>query len=308
MWTLEEVFDHDAALVFGIGGGGDVVGTIPTARLLEGHGVDTLLGGVAWERFVVDPTPGPRGFDEIEPLEPVSGTVALATGESRTSDGVEFAETRVARHYGESVALIGMDGGVKGVAAGLDRACDELGIDLLVGTDSGGDVLAAGDEPGLRSPLVDAVMLAALVEAEMDACLGVYGYGSDGELTPAELDDGVARAAARGGLLGAWGLTPRVVEELEELLDKVTTEASRLPVEAARGRLGEQSIRAGTRTVTLSAASAVTFYLDPAAVAATSELHALVAGTDSFEAANDALESAGYDTEYAYERRLAAKK
>ena len=41
-------------------------------------------------------------------------------------------------------------GKARGVAAGLDDACDQLDIDLVVGTDAGEDVLAAGDESGTR--------------------------------------------------------------------------------------------------------------------------------------------------------------
>lgn len=46
-----------------------------------------------------------------------------------------------------------------------------------------------------------------LSHLEVDACLGMYGYGSDGELALEEVTGGIARAAERDGLLGAWGLT-----------------------------------------------------------------------------------------------------
>ena len=42
--------------------------------------------------------------------------------------------------------------GVAGAVAGLEAATAMLGIDLLVGIDVGGDSLAQGGEPGLRSP------------------------------------------------------------------------------------------------------------------------------------------------------------
>ena len=308
MDTLEECFEADRALVFGAGCCGDVVSAVPTARLLERHGVDVILGGVAWERVVVDPTPGPRSFDEIDGIEQLNDAVALASGETRTHDGVEFAETHVARHYGEEVALIDVGGGAEGLARGIDDACDRLDLDLVVGTDAGGDVLAAGDEPGIASPLTDALMLAALSATETGSCLGVYGYGSDGELTLEEVGAGIARAAARGGLLGAWGLTPRVVEELEGLLEVVTTEASRLPVRVARGESGEATIRDGARTVELTPASTVTFYLDPDAVAETSDMDEHVRGTESFEAAQEALDRAGYETELDREREWAGEE
>lgn len=306
METLESLFEKDRALVVGVGGCGDIVSTIPTARLLEGHGVDVILGGVAWERIVVDPQPGPRHFDDIEGIEQLNDAVAIVTDEARTNDGIEFAETQVVRHCEEEVVLVDIDGGAKGITTGLDDACAQLDIDVVVGTDAGGDVLAAGDEPGIKSPLTDALMLAALSSMETDACLGVFGYGSDGELTPDELADAFARSANRDGFLGAWGLTPRTIEELERLLDLVTTEASRLPVEVARGRLGDAAIRDGARSVELTPASVVTFYFDPSVVAETSDLDDYVHETTSFATAQESLTMAGYDTELDLERTLAS--
>lgn len=177
-----------------------------------------------------------------------------------------------------------------------------MDLDLVVGVDAGGDALARGPEPGIRSPIADATGVAALAAAEVPTLLGVYGYGSDGELAPAELDESMAAVAADGGLLGAWGLTPRVVGELEGLLDVVETEASRLPVEAARGSLGERTIREGSRALRLTAASTVTYYLEPAAVAAISDPVARIRDAESIEAANRALRDAGYVTELAIER------
>lgn len=308
MESIEDALSHDRALVYGIGGGGDVVGAVPTARFLEAHGVETVVGGLTWERFEYDPEPGPRSFDELRSIEVVSDAVALGDADTETTDGIRLAESEVAAHYGERVALVDPSGGAAGLRDGLAAACDALDVDLVVGTDSGGDALAAGDEPGLRSPLADAVSLAALASMDRPTCLGMFGYGSDGELSLAEIDDGIGRAAARDGLLGAWGLTPPVVEELEGLLARANTEASRLPVEAARGEVGERAIRGGTRTLRMTPAGTVTFYLDPAAVAATSRVAELVAGTPSLAAANEALESAGYDTELGFERERAAER
>lgn len=139
---------------------------------------------------------------------------------------------------------------------------------------------------------------------DTEVCLGVFGYGSDGELTLDELSDAFARTAQRDGFLGAWGLTPRIIDELDSLLDLVTTEASRLPVEVARGKLGDAAIRDGARSVELTPASTVTFYFDPTAVAATSDLDDYVRGTTSFDETQAALAEAGYDTELDLERTL----
>ncbi|MFC6964137.1 DUF1152 domain-containing protein [Halocatena marina] len=67
----------------------------------------------------------------------------------------------------------------------------------------------------------------------------VYGYGSDGEPTLSVVIDGIMRTVAHDGLLGAWGLTSQIVDERSNLLDVVTTKASRLPIEVARGKRGE---------------------------------------------------------------------
>jgi hypothetical protein len=300
--TLEGALDADRALVYGIGGGGDVVGAIPTARLLEDHGVETILGGVPWERPVVDPTPGPYPLDRIEGIERVSETVGLATGDSGTADGVILAETRVAAHVDETVALVDISAGPATVAEGLQTAREALDLDLVVGVDAGGDALARGGEPGIRSPIADAIAVAALDLADVPSMIGVYGWGSDGELTPDELDSALAEVASRDGLLGAWGLTPRVCRELDELFEIVPTEASRLPVDAARGGLGDREIRDGTRSLRLTAASTVTFYCGTEAVAAVSDPARRVRETSDLEAAHDALREAGYVTELAIER------
>lgn len=303
MDSLETLFDFDSALVFGIGGSGDIVGSIPTARLLEQHGLDVVLGGIAWEPVPKDIHPGPRSFDEIDGLDRVSETVGLASDETRTQDGLEFTETIVARRYDTETALIDISHGVEAVRRGIDAAARQRDIDLVVGVDAGGDVLARGDEPGLRSPVTDGIGLVALDELETTACLGVFGYGSDGELTLEELESRFEAIASRDGLLGAWGLTRRVRDEIEDVLDRVETEASRVPVEAARGNFGQRQIRNGEVTVRLTPTSPVTFYFDPATVATTSHIAARVRGTNGLNEATTALNEMGIQTEFETERQ-----
>lgn len=303
MDSLEALFAFDSALVFGVGGSGDIVGSIPTARLLEQHGLDVILGGITWEPVPKDTQPDPRSFEAIDDIDRVSETVALASGETRTRDGLEFTETIVARHYDTATALIDISSGVDAVRRGLDAAAEQLGIDLVVGVDAGGDVLARGDEPGVRSPVTDGIGLVALDELDTDACLGVFGYGSDGELTLDELEARFEVIASHDGILGAWGLTPRVRDELEDLLDHVETEASRIPVEAARGKFGQRTIRDGEVPVQLTPTSPVTFYFDPTTVATTSRIAACVRETDGLDDATAALQEMGLHTEFETERK-----
>ena len=65
-------------LSVGIGGGGDVVGALATADLARDAGLEAHVGGVSWERRVIDAQPGPRRLDELEGAERIGEYAALA--------------------------------------------------------------------------------------------------------------------------------------------------------------------------------------------------------------------------------------
>src|SRR4051812_23350743 len=295
------------ALVLGVGGGGDVVGAIPTARFLELFGISCVLGGLAWERFVYDPLPGTRSLAEVVAVRPLAPTVWLANAGCAGTTGVRFAESRVAELYGMETLLVDISQGVSAVVAGLRAAVEQLGADLLVGVDVGGDSLAAGPEPGLRSPVADALMLAAFSQlADEVPCLwGVFGYGSDAELTPAEIDQALSVVAEHGGLLGAWGMTPAVAAELRRVIEHVPTEASAIAVACAEGARGTRTIRDGTRSLMLSPVGVVTFYLAPRVLYEhVAALARLVADAPSLDAASAMLVERGFPSEYAFEQEM----
>ena len=301
-------------LVIGIGGGGDVVGALATAELMRLHdGADPVLGGLTWERGPIDPEPGPRRVEEIEDGQALAPGTLLAGPRTRVRDrNVLFAESRMAEYLGRPTVLVDITAGPAATALGVAAAADALGCDQLVFIDVGGDVLAAGDEPGLRSPLCDAVMLAAgvhLVRAGRRVLLGIFGIGCDAELTSAEVLDRIALVAAAGGLCGARGLTPSVAEALEGAIRLVPTEASAQAVRAFRGAAGTATIRGGQRSFELSTVAAVTFYLDVSlALEAAGPLAAAVMDAGSLEEANDVLQGLGVRTELDLERDVAEKR
>jgi hypothetical protein len=294
------------ALVIGIGGGGDVAGALATARFLQFCGLQFVLGGLSWERRVFDPVPGPRMLSEVENVRDLHPYVWMANADSRTRNGVYFAESRMASFLGEEILLVDISGGVRGVVEGLEGAIAELKTDLLVGVDVGGDSLAAGTEPGLRSPLADSIMLAAFAELEKrghNTLWGVFGYGSDGELTVEEIEAALSKLAGAGGLLGAWSLTPKTAVELEEAIKTVPTEASAIPVQSFRGAFGENKIRGGTRPVKMTPLTALTFFMSTTKVFHTLSRPAqAVHGSSSLDGANDALHAIGIRTELDSER------
>jgi hypothetical protein len=298
-------------LVIGIGGGGDVVGALATAdaaRLY--HGAEPVLGGVAWERQPIDPQPGPRALDEIDGGRPLAPCVLAASAETHVrASGVLFAESRMAGLLGEETVLVDVTPSPAALADGIGAAADALDCDAVVFVDVGGDVLAHGHEPGLGSPLCDAVMLAAAARLQRAgrAVLGaVFGLGCDGELTIPEASERIADVARAGGLAGVRGITPPIAERLAAAVEVVPTEASAMALEAYRGRVGTTPIRRGRRTVELTPIAAATFYFDPAiAMEATAVLAQAVDGADSLADANRILRERGVRTELDWETERA---
>jgi len=286
-----------------------VVGALAVARLCERLGTPFALGGVAWERFVIDPKPGPRPMAEVEGGRRLAETALLAGPGTTTADGTPFCEARMAEHLGTETVLIDVSRGSAGVTAGILAAAAELGCDLGIYVDVGGDVLAHGVEPGLASPLCDAVMLAGVSAstASMPGIGAVFGPGCDGELTATEVLDRIAQLARADGWLGAWGLTPPLADQLEAAARVVPTEASLMAVRCARGETGEARIRGGRRTVILGPVGALTMFFDPvvAVEAGVAPLARAVAGAPDIEEARAALEALSIRTELDYERSRA---
>jgi hypothetical protein len=295
-------------LVIGMGGGGDVVGALATAEFARLYdGTDPALGGLSWERRPIDPAPGPRSAGEIAGAEAIAPGTLLAGPDTHVADsGVRFAESRMAGFLAQPVVLLTLEGGAGAIAEGLLAAAGRLGVDGFVFIDVGGDVLAHGDEPGLRSPLCDAIMLAAagrLAARGVPVLAGIFGIGCDAELTPAEVFGRLASVASAGGLAGIRGLTEAVALKLEQAIELVPTEASAQAVRAFRGATGTAAIRGGTRSVQLTPAAASTFYLDvPATIGACGRLAQAVDECEDLEQANRALNELGVRTELDLER------
>jgi hypothetical protein len=294
-------------LVIGIGGGGDVVGAMATAEACRlYHGAEPVLGGVAWERRVVDPDPGPRALEQIENARSLAPAVLAAGPGTRVrGSGVRFAEARMAELLGQETLLVDVTRSPAEIAAGLATAMAELGCDLAVFVDVGGDALGHGGEDGLASPLCDAVMLAAafLLGEGHSVLGGIFGVGCDGELTPEEVMERIAELGAAGALAGIRGLTPPVVERLEAAVEAIPTEASAQALRCFRGEHGMTTIRGGRRMVQLSPLGAMTFYFDVAgALGSAARLARAVLDAADLEAANEVLHGLGLKTELDYER------
>ena len=295
----------ERVLSVGIGGGGDVVGALATAAHADAVGVPSIVGGITWERRPIDPLPGPRRLSELFGAERLNDTVALAGPDTSGPGDVRFAESHMARFLGERTVLVDPNPGARAIADGLRDAAERLGCDLIALVDVGGDALAHGDEPGLSSPLADALMLAAGRHLQRDGLrviAGVFGAGCDAELTPAEVLQRLSEVASRGGWLSTCGLSPDAVTRLEAAVAEVPTEASAMALRCARGHTGRTTIRRGRRSLELSPVGALTFYVDPTiALATAARLADAVVDAPSLEEANAILHRLGVRSELDYE-------
>jgi hypothetical protein len=92
-------------------------------------------------------------------------------------------------------------------------------------------------------------------------------------------------------------------------IEFVSTEASAQAVRAFRGASGQATIRGGTRTLDLTPAAALTFYLDvDITINVAGRLAQAVADAGSLEEANEALNVLGVGTELDYEREAAGSQ
>ncbi len=299
------------ALVVGVGGGGDVVSALHVALRLRRLGCRVSLGSVPWERWVVDPSPGPIGLEDLVNAY-VAGGFAMADGRTMACrlHGCFYPQaSRLAGVLGEPVVLIPIDGGVEGFVEAVKDYTTYSGVDLLIGVDAGGDILARGYEDDLWSPLADQVALAGLYRAMrelgLSVAVGVHGLGCDGELSREELMGILADLASKNGVLGFEGLSRWDEGLLEEALRAVKTEASRLPYEAFRGALGVRSIRRGTRSVRLDLFSAATIMVDVGKLYEASPMARRIAHTSSIWEAKEELNSMGIYTELDLELDIA---
>jgi hypothetical protein len=294
--------------VLGIGGGGDVVGALAVGRYCESLGTAFELGGVAWERFAVDPYPGPRPIEQITGGRRLAGAAVLADATTGTADGLLFSESHMSAFLRREIVLLDVTQGPKALSDAIAVAANDLGCDLVIYVDVGGDVLAHGQEAGLGSPLCDAILLAAAVRASenVPGIGAVFGTGCDGELTQDEVLERIAGIARSSGWLGTWSLTPAIADELARAADRVPTEASLQAVRCARGEVGEAPIRDGRRHVRLDPIGALTFFFDPVVAFDTeAPLARAVAGAPNLDAARDILDEMDVRSELDYERARA---
>ncbi|MEU6516850.1 DUF1152 domain-containing protein [Streptomyces sp. NPDC046978] len=285
-------------LIVAAGGGGDAVAAAMLDAALYGDDDQAVILTYAWDRLLVDPIPGPRGADDFTGLEPITPTVWAVPAEAHPIPPAGSTLPRLAADLPHTVALLDPHHGAEGVTRQLEELLSHLkpeSIDLL---DVGGDILARGNEPTLKSPLADALTLAACCQVDAHIRLLVAGPGLDGELPFEDLR----------GVLGptVHTLTAKDTEPVSSVLEWHPSEATGMLAATARGVRGTCEVRDAGLPVPLTDEGPTVHQVDMDEALSRNELARAIATTTSLdEVETYSREVCGY-SEIDYERNKAS--
>jgi len=290
------------ALLIAAGGGGDVIAAAVIADALGLDPQDAMIATLAWERLLIDPLPGPRSPADFTGLSSLGQQNVEIVGTTEPKRPGTSTLPRLRTELGHRLALLDPRRGAVGLAEQLgDLTALLTGDGRVYLVDVGGDVLATGSEPGLKSPLADGLMLASSAHLGSAVQTLVAGPGLDGELTATEV-------MARLDCLGAeraFSLPEHATGQALGVLEWHPSEATALLVAAARGLQGTAEIRDAGTQIRLSPRGRDVWSVSTSA-AIGSALGAKLFETTSIEGAEQTLRGVIGWTELDHERRKAA--
>ncbi|WP_443068122.1 DUF1152 domain-containing protein [Streptomyces sp. NBC_01356] len=268
------------------------------AALYGGGGSPAVILTYAWDRLLIDPVPGPRGPANFTGLRPLTRSVWTVPAEATPIAPAGSTLPRLAGELPHTFALIDPLHGAEGITRQLEELIEHLApesIDLL---DVGGDILAKGDEPTLRSPLADALTLAACCQVNAPVRLLVAGPGLDGEISAEDLRDRMGPVLLT--------LTAKHVAPVSSVLEWHPSEATAMLAATARGVRGLCEVRDAGLPVPLSEEGPTVHEADLDDALNRNELARAILATESLEEAEQySREICGY-SEIDYERNKAS--
>jgi hypothetical protein len=175
------------ALFIGAGGGGDAISSFMLSKYYKFD--QKYFASISWDRKSYDPTPGPRNIDEFKDIEHFGELNAKITPKSRLKlpNSTSFLP-KISESIKNDIFLLELKNGVNGLVSQINELVKMLDISAVFAVDVGGDILAAGTEPHLFSPISDVSFLAALSQLDVESAIIAAGLGLDGELAPFEIN------------------------------------------------------------------------------------------------------------------------
>jgi hypothetical protein len=222
-------------LIVAAGGGGDAVAAAMLDAALYSGPDRAVILTYAWDRLIIDPVPGPRGPDNFTGLRRLTPSVHTVPAGAQPIAPAGSTLPRLAAELPHTFALIDPRRGAEGMTRQLEELITELSPESIDVLDVGGDILARGDEPTLKSPLGDALTLAAIAQANADIRLLIAGPGLDGEIPAEDLHD---RLGPR-----IHTLTAEEVQPVSSVLEWHPSEATAMLAATARGVRGMCEVR-----------------------------------------------------------------
>ena len=265
------------------------------------------IASFAWERKVFDPAPGPRRPRDFRGLVRAGGHNFEIGPDASLRTGTTFLPG-IARESGARVFLLDPSGGTRRMATQLRELMVLTRASTAVIVDVGGDILARGDEPGLRSPLADALALAAASELERVYVVAL-GLGLDGELTEPEWRL-ACRETARddGRWLRKKRLSPKVARAYHHYWSWHPSEATGLTCLAALGYEGNVEMRGAGLTVRLNEDSAYMHAFRYENVFGRNGIAQAVLDTESLRSAERIVRARGGQSEIDIEREVLRRR
>ncbi|MEU6824801.1 DUF1152 domain-containing protein [Streptomyces atriruber] len=285
-------------LIVAAGGGGDAVAAaVLDAALYRGSGEPAVILTYAWDRLLIDPVPGPRGPDNFTGLTPLTQTVWTVPASAEPIAPAGSTLPRLASELPHTFALIDPRHGAAGIKRQLNALISHLNPDSIDLLDVGGDILARGDEPTLRSPLADALTLAACSQVAAAVRLLIAGPGLDGEIPAEDLTARMGQAVLT--------LTVDHIEPISAVLEWHPSEATGMLAAAARGARGLCEVRDAGLPVPLTDQSPLIHEADLHQALRRNELARALLATETLgQAEQHSREICGY-SEIDYERNKA---
>lgn len=290
-------------LFIAAGGGGDVLAASIVQRMLYSGPVPHVVT-YSWDRLLVDPLPGPRGPSCFDGIQAMGDHNFLVTADSTVRGIGHSLLPRLANELGTRFYLLDPYRGARGMRAQLAELVRLLDIERVSLVDSGGDILATGGEAELRSPLADALALAATDGIGAPVDILVTGTGLDGELAPEYVRSVVG---ALGGQLDRHQVQACHVGGFRPILRWHPSEVNGLLISAAMGYRGTVEIRdAGLRVEVDWASAAVHRCAHSAAIARNALAKSLI-GSTSLDEVEDVLTTSAGRSEIVYQRENAKR-
>lgn len=301
-WSRKQYSDRmSRAFAIAAGGGGDAITASVLANMLPDRSIQAVAA-YSWDRLIVDPRAGPRTRPDFDGLEELASGVSRITSSTRLRGAGRSTLPDLAGQLRLPLILLDPSRGVRGLARAIRESAHYFDCDQLIVVDVGGDILAGGHEPGLRSPIADFLSLAAAVESGLSTEILVTGLGLDSELNSDEMHARLEVLNARS----SGRLTSTHYAEIENVFEWHPSEANGLLYAAANGHLGYVETRDHGGPIRLADDCTVVYRVDAQATADSSPA-AELCDTNSLAEAEHAIRSRVGRSEIDYERDKAER-